>query len=187
VGALDISSGVDNHKSRVRPARPLRHPTNCMPAYIGDRYNRAPKVSGTVDAVDAVDINNRATGNAVSLSSRDGNDHALELSRTVHVAGALDINDEVEGNGSKVRPSWPLEHSTHCTPASGGEREMRIVVLWLWQERHLPPLLPNMPARKAIVGTKRVGSHQPGHPLRRFFPAIIASSRPRQSIIRRGW
>jgi hypothetical protein len=50
------------------------------------------------------------------------------LSGTVQAAGALDINGRVEGHGCHVRPTRPLRQSTHCTPASGGDGEMGIVV-----------------------------------------------------------
>jgi hypothetical protein len=34
----------------------------------------------------------------------------------------------VEGHVCHVRPALPLGHSTHCTPASGGDSETGIMV-----------------------------------------------------------
>jgi hypothetical protein len=63
-GALNINGGVEGHDCHVRPTRPLKHSTDCMPA---------------------------SCGNAAELSSRDGNGRAPELSGT---ANTLDTNGE---------------------------------------------------------------------------------------------
>jgi hypothetical protein len=81
-----------------------------------------------VKAAGALDINVQATGNATGLCSKDGNDRAPDLSRTVQAVGALYINGGVEGHGCHVLPTRPLGHSTHCTPAFGGDGETGIVV-----------------------------------------------------------
>jgi hypothetical protein len=83
-----------------------------------DGNSRALELSGTVGMTGALDINGRAGGNVVVLSSRDGNGRAPELSG---MTDALDINGGLEGHGCHVRPAHPLGHSSHYTPAFGGD------------------------------------------------------------------
>jgi hypothetical protein len=75
-----------------------------------------------VGTADALDINGQAAGNTAGLSSRDRNGRVPQLSKTVDATGALDINSGVDSHASHVRPTWPLGHSTHYMPASGGDR-----------------------------------------------------------------
>jgi hypothetical protein len=126
--ALDINGGVEDHGYHVRPSRPLRHSTHCTPASGGEGYSHAPELPATIEAAGALDTNARAVGNVAGLWSRDGNDRAPELSGIVQAAGTLDINGGVEGHDYHAQQAWPLGHSTHCTPASGGDSEMRIMV-----------------------------------------------------------
>jgi hypothetical protein len=126
--ALDINDRVEGNGCHLRLARPLRHSTHCMSGSGGDGYGRAPELSWIVEAAGALDINARAAGNATGLCSRDGNNRVPELYGTVQAAGALDINGGVEGHGCHVRPTRPLGHSTHYTPASGGDGLTEIVV-----------------------------------------------------------
>jgi hypothetical protein len=111
----------------VQPARPLGHSTHCTPASGGDGYGLAPELCGLVKAAGTLDINGRAASTATGLWSRDGNNRAPKLSRTVQAAGSLDINVGVEGHDCDVRPTRPLEHSAHCTPASGYDGETGVV------------------------------------------------------------
>jgi hypothetical protein len=152
---LSRIKGVASPSSRNESNIGGRVASNAAGLSSRDRNIHAPELSGTVSAVGALDINGRAAGNAAGLSSRDGNGRAPELFGT---ADALDINGEVEGHGCHVRPARPLGHSTHYTPASGGDGETGIVV-----DAEITPVppLPSMLVTKAAVGTEL------GHPLQR--------------------
>jgi hypothetical protein len=86
---------------------------------------------------------------------------------------------------------WRATAATSDQPSLSGTpptaRQLLVVIVrWeLWFDRYgenTSPPLPGMPAMKAEDGTELVRPHWLDHPLRCFFPAVVAASRPHRSF-----